>query len=39
LDRIEELDLPIVLLTLTSCGYHDYVYAELLAAETVSLAS
>ena len=38
-ESIEHLDVPIVLLTLAACGYHEYLYAELLAAEAMTLSS
>lgn len=38
-DYVKHVDLPIVLQTLTSCGYHEYLYAELLAAEAMSVTS
>ena len=38
-EYIEHLDSPVVLQTLTACGYHEYLYAELLAAEAMTLAS
>lgn len=38
-DYIRAIDAPIIVQTLTSCGYHEYLYAELLAAETMCVSS